>query len=176
MLSLDNLPRSVYEQTLENFVPDRYEGLRGPSVAPYFLAELERIDARLVLRWHPYQHLYMVFLRMPATRKVWSQPVHIVRDGSGRYRPPATHDLDCIRKASWHARHEGATAWIEHMDRVIAQQDRDSRESRDRAAQKWASEVARRYDLNVGDFKDMGVTREVVGANKRNRHKGSKKR
>lgn len=143
-----------------SFKPDRFKGLRGPvHVSEDWLRELARIDGSLVLRWQPKWSRYAVFKRMSATGQLYSQPVLIIQTDNGGCRAPNSHDLFMIRKANWMAREYGVSAWIEHMDRTIAEEQKCSRERQDRKMDDGFDRLCRAGNLTVNS---LGRTRKAV--------------
>lgn len=154
------LPVELESQIDECAIPDKFEGLRGPvTVEPLFLEELARIDPRLVLRWNPHIGRYLVYIKFPASRKIWSQPTHTVQAPDGGFRKPDKRDLDLIRRANWYAQKDGSKHWIDHIDRLIKDQERQKDAGVTKACQNWAKELCRREDISLKDFQQFGVSR-----------------
>lgn len=174
MIRSHDLQRTDLREVEQSFIQDKFKRVRGPSVPSYFLDELRRIDKRLVLRWNPYQRLYMIFTRMTRSGWLWCQPVHVIQAEMGVYRKPNRWDLRAVAKAAWFARSDGSLFWQQEMDKLLQIQRKTTDDTRNEYLQEWARDVSRRWDLTTDDFRDAGVTRGVAGGSKRNRHKGSK--
>lgn len=142
-----------------SFKPDKFRGLRGPVAIPDgWERELNRIDSRMVLRWQPLWKRYAVFMRM-GSGKLYSQPVHLIENDHGGCRPPNTYDLYLIRKAAWLARVRGVSAWIEHMDRTLAADQRAAYERQERLMDDGFDRLCRAGNLTVNS---LGRTRKAV--------------
>lgn len=154
------LPASLKSMISQCVSPDTYKGLRGPiTVGSFFVEELSRIDKRLVLRWHPYCQVYMVYIKMPYSNLLYSQPVHVIENSFNDFRPPNRTDLEKIRKASWLFSHDGTEGAIDRLDKLMKAQSKATEDARWKALQEWSTATCRAYDLSLKDFQDHGVAR-----------------
>ncbi len=159
------LQSTEINEVLEKCPRDKFKDLRGPvTISREFLAELERIDNRLVIRWQPIWNRYAVFCRMDRVGRLWHQPVHIVQTPEKGYRSPDSRDLAAIRKAHYYASRNGARAQIDALDKRLVMQDKEQEETRDRVLRKYVGEAARRRNMTL---RDLEITARPFADNRR---------
>ena len=147
---------------------DKFKGLAGPTPPdPSFIEEMKRIDPRLVIRFNPLQHLYMIWIHMGG-QKLWGQPTHVIHDGSWGFRKPDKRDLQIIRIANHMAQKmdfRAKEAAAEKEDSIATEADKYAREL---ALHEATQQLARKFDLTTekmfeGDFK---ITRKPFSGGK----------
>lgn len=154
---------------MEGLIVDKFRDLKGPvTVSRDWTDELKRIDSRLVLRWQPFWGKYAVFTRFTYCGKLWSQPTHIIQSPGGGFRAPDKRDLEAIRYANYMSQKEGYKAWIEAMDRRMAEAEKAGQEQSLAIARQVARRMAEKYDLTARKLMTMagidGGTRVAVRA------------
>src|SRR3990172_973211 len=114
------------------FILDSTGGPKFPASVPQaFIDEMTRIDSRLELRWSPSLDRFGVWIRLPETGALWSQPCHIIETSLGKYRLPDQRDLRAIRFACHMNKIRGTLAWVENMDKMVMEEEKRKKDRRE---------------------------------------------
>jgi len=158
-----DLPAGVVRDIESSMKPDRYRTLRGPfsPASDSLMEELHRIDSRLVVRWDPRYYRYAVWLKLPATGRLWPQPVmRLVRE-DGSPRKLNRRDLYLIRREAYLSRRSGWQRKIRDLDRGLASMERAGTEAVAKERYERCERFCRQNDIRPWD---LGLGRLSRGA------------
>lgn len=120
--SLEDQPRHV-----RNLMPARPRlNALGPPIPLWWRRELEKIDKRFVLQFHPTGRVqgspkilgfWAVCTRLPRSGLLFKQHVLTLTDQNGCHRTPDARDIKRIKEGWWITKNEGFYAIFDEIDR-----------------------------------------------------------